>query len=234
MRRQWNWALVPAIVLVGILALTASAFAARVNQDLARGATGIVEDPLTLLLGGDGPELAMIGPFGRQAVSASSIPVPLKPRATEIAYNRAWVAEQPTATGADDWACLSEALYFEARGESVRGQFAVAEVILNRVDSSRFPDSVCGVITQGTGKKYQCQFSYKCDGYKEIIREPKAYENVKKVARAMLDTGTRPLTDGATYYHTKAVSPRWSRSFTRTATIGVHYFYRQPVRLSKS
>lgn len=146
----------------------------------------------------------------------------------EITYTKAWLDAQPAATGGDALTCLAEALYFEARGETVKGQFAVAEVILNRVDSTLYPGSVCAVINQGTGKRYQCQFTYTCDGHAEVIREERAYERVAKVARAMLDGAPRTLTDGATHYHTTAVNPRWARVFPRTARIGVHLFYRHP------
>jgi spore germination cell wall hydrolase CwlJ-like protein len=135
----------------------------------------------------------------------------------------------PKASGGTQWRCLTEALYFEARGESTQGQFAVAEVILNRTDSSRFPDSVCSVISQGAGKKrYACQFSYKCDGRREVFKEPAAYERVAKVARLMLDGRPRTLTKGATFYHTSRVRPKWTRKLQRTTRIGVHYFYRYP------
>lgn len=149
-----------------------------------------------------------------------------------IAYNREWIDAQPVVKGGDQWACLAEALYFEARGESVKGQFAVAEVILNRVDSPQFPDSVCAVINQGTGRKYACQFTYTCDGHKEIINEPRAFQRVGKVAKLMVNGAPRQLTDGATYYHTRAVSPRWSRKFDRTTSIGEHHFYRPQTRVS--
>ena len=155
-------------------------------------------------------------------------------RGKPVNYSKSWLAAQPKTSGGPQWACLAEALYFEARGESIKGQFAVAEVILNRVDSRHFPNSVCGVIKQGTGKKYACQFTYTCDGHKEVINEPAAYTRVGKVAKVMLEGGARGLTKGATYYHTKAVSPSWSRKFHRTATIGVHHFYRRNVRLSKN
>lgn len=148
-------------------------------------------------------------------------------RAPQIEYSRAWLASQPRASGGDDWACLTEALYFEARGETIKGQFAVAEVILNRVDSPRFPNTVCSVVNQGTGRKFACQFTYTCDGRAEHFNNPKAYEDVGKVARAALEGAPRRLTSGATYYHTTAVSPRWSRKFRRTARIGVHLFYRR-------
>ncbi|PTQ72607.1 cell wall hydrolase [Celeribacter persicus] len=148
------------------------------------------------------------------------------PKALE--YTKAFLDSRPTANGGTEWQCLSEALYFEARGESVKGQFAVAEVILNRVSSPAFPNTVCGVVHQGTGKKYQCQFTYTCDGYSDVVREKAAYEQVAKVARLMLDGAPRSLTQGATHYHTRAVSPRWARTFAKTAQIGVHMFYRMP------
>ena len=140
--------------------------------------------------------------------------------------DRRVIDARPRATGGAQWQCLTEALYFEARGESIRGQIAVAEVILNRVASKRFPNTVCGVVHQGTGKKYQCQFTYTCDGIPERVNEPKAYERVGKVARMMLDGAPRNLSGGATYYHTTAVRPRWARKFRKTARLGVHLFYR--------
>jgi spore germination cell wall hydrolase CwlJ-like protein len=146
----------------------------------------------------------------------------------EVRYERDFLRSLPKAKGGAEWSCLTEALYFEARGETVRGIFAVAEVILNRVESSRYPDTVCGVVNQGTGKLFQCQFTYTCDGLKETIGEPAAYDMVGKVARLMLDGKPRRLTGGATHYHTRSVSPRWSNAFPRTTTIGYHHFYRMP------
>lgn len=151
-----------------------------------------------------------------------------------LEFSKSWVDQQPLPQGGDEWRCLAEALYFEARGETVKGQFAVAEVILNRVQSGRFPSSACGVIHQGTGKKYQCQFTYTCDGYKEIISEPRAFERVSKVARAALDGAAPDLTEGATHYHTTAVKPRWSKVYTKTASIGVHVFYRHTWRTASN
>ncbi len=152
----------------------------------------------------------------------------------EVTYSKRWLDHLPQASCGEDWKCLSEALYFEARGESVRGQFAVAEVILNRVESGRFPNTVCGVIRQGTGKKYQCQFTYTCDGRKEVIREKKAYERVAKVARLALRGAGQPLTAGATHYHTKSVRPSWARVYKETARIGTHIFYRHNYRTASN
>ena len=151
-----------------------------------------------------------------------------------VKFSRNWIDSQPKATGGAQWRCLAEALYFEARGETVKGQFAVAEVIMNRVKSGRFPGSLCGVINQGTGKKYQCQFTYTCDGYAEVIAEPRAFARVGKIARFVMDGNVPALTDGATHYHTTAVRPRWSKVYTRTAKIGVHLFYRHTWRTASN
>jgi spore germination cell wall hydrolase CwlJ-like protein len=137
-------------------------------------------------------------------------------------------------SGGAAWECLTEALYFEARGESDRGVRAVAEVILNRVDSPNFPNSVCGVVHQGTGQRYQCQFTYTCDGNSDAIRERGAYARVGAIAAEMLGGAPRSLTDGATHYHTRAVSPSWARRFPQTAAIGAHLFYRQPTRIASN
>jgi len=148
--------------------------------------------------------------------------------ATDVTYSRAFIDKLPKANGGKSLNCLAEALYFEARGETIKGQFAVAEVILNRVANPRYPDTVCGVINQGTGRKYQCQFTYTCDGRKEVITEQTTYERLRKIAKLSLSDKPRHLTKGATHYHTTAVNPRWARVYPRTTKIGVHVFYRQP------
>lgn len=184
--------------------------------------------PLTALLDQERSGLKNVDADAIERLLASFKPK-LKPQPpVAVDYSDAFLSQRPKATGGEQWQCLSEALYFEARGESVKGQFAVAEVILNRVSSPAFPNTVCGVIHQGTGKKYQCQFTYTCDGRAEVISEPAAWDRVSKVARLMLDGAPRPLTEGATFYHTRAVTPSWARKFARTAQIGVHYFYRKP------
>jgi hypothetical protein len=151
-----------------------------------------------------------------------------------LTYSREWIDAQKTVKGGPEWRCLAEALYFEARGESVKGQFAVAEVILNRVEHSQFPDTVCGVIHQGTGRKYGCQFTYTCDGHAEVIAEPRAFARVGKIAQMAIKGDTGSLTKGATHYHTRAVNPRWARVYPRVATIGVHHFYKRPTRVSSN
>jgi len=144
----------------------------------------------------------------------------------ELRYDTAWINAQPPATGGPEFQCLAEALYFEARGETVKGQVAVAEVILNRRDSGRFPRTVCGVVRQGTGRTHQCQFSYACDGRPETIHETAAYARAAKIARLMLAGAPRMLTRGALYYHNGSVRPSWTRRFAETVRIGTHRFYR--------
>lgn len=132
--------------------------------------------------------------------------------------------------GDAEWECLADALYFEARGESIQGIFAVGEVILNRVDSGDYPNTICGVVFQGTGKKFACQFTWTCDNNSDSIGNQTAFARVGKAAKLLIDGLPRRLTSGATHYHTKAVRPSWSNRFPRTASIGAHYFYKQPTR----
>jgi spore germination cell wall hydrolase CwlJ-like protein len=138
----------------------------------------------------------------------------------------AWLMAQPAPEGDAEWQCLTEAIYFEARGEGLEGQVAVAEVILNRVDSPLYPRSICGVVKQRGGGG--CQFSYVCDGRTDRMREAAAADLAGRIARAMLDGAPRLLTEGATHFHTRAVRPGWSKRFALTATIGAHKFYRHP------
>lgn len=140
----------------------------------------------------------------------------------------------PEAQGGNQWQCLSEALYFEARGEDIWGQMAVAEVILNRADSSRFPDSVCGVVSQGSTRRHACQFSYNCDGKTESIGDNRAYGRVGKLALMMIEGRARVLTGGAVFYHADTVSPSWASAMEQTTIIGDHIFYRHPVQLTSN
>ncbi len=220
--RPMRWA-----TLCVAVALGANTAAADVVMSHSNSATIALDDKLTELLGTERQALTAV----RAGRLDELIATPERKSGAvhpDVRYTHDFLRTLPSASGGDDWACLSEALYFEARGETVKGIFAVAEVILNRVDSRRYPNSVCGVINQGTGKRYQCQFTYTCDGRKEVIHEPRAYEMVGKIARLMLDGKQRTLTAGATHYHTKSVRPRWSQSYPRTTTIGYHHFYRQP------
>ena len=133
----------------------------------------------------------------------------------------------PRPRGNAQWRCMAEAIYFEARGESIEGQYAVAEVILNRVDSANYPDSVCGVVNQGTGRRYACQFTYTCDGLPDVVTDQRAWHRAGHIASIMLEGAPRSLTAGATHYHADYVHPHWARVYPQTARYGSHIFYRQ-------
>ena len=134
------------------------------------------------------------------------------------------------ADAAAELACLTEAVYFEARGESINGQIAVAEVILNRAESPIFPNTVCGVIKQGAERLNSCQFSYKCDGEPEYMTERKAMKRAADVAIMMMKGERRALSGYATHYHADYVDPYWAPTLKKTATVGTHIFYRRHLR----
>ena len=121
--------------------------------------------------------------------------------------------------------CLTQAVYFESRGEPVSGQYAVAEVVMNRVASSRFPNNVCAVTKQDLGpKSYDCQFSYECDGIPETMHDKVARAQAERIAREVVEGGSN-LTDGALYFHA-GKKPSWAYRFTQTFKVGRHRFYR--------
>lgn len=128
--------------------------------------------------------------------------------------------------------CLAEAIYFEARGESLEGQAAVAEVVLNRVESRHWPNTVCGVVDQGKERATGCQFSYTCDGIPDrIASRSAAWRQAEKLAAFMMRGGPRRITGRATHYHADYVAPSWAKTMEKTAVVGRHIFYRRLLRL---
>ena len=189
--------------------------------------TAAVGMNLTALLGQEKAALGAVSGARLEAIVTPPV-AKAKTKGGQIAFDTVWLASQPAAKGGAEFECLATALYFEARGEGIKGQAAVAEVILNRVESPQFPRTICGVVNQSNGRG--CQFSYTCDGYADRIREQGAWSVARKVARAMIDGAPRQLTDGATYFHTPSVRPSWARRFELTAKIGRHIFYRAPIQ----
>lgn len=127
--------------------------------------------------------------------------------------------------------CLAQAIYHEARGESEEGQWAVANVIINRAMSKKFPSTLCGVVFQNADQGYhRCQFTFACDGRSDMGTEKAAWTRATKmaaVAYSEFRQGDRPgvIPNSALYYHTVSVNPGWSDKFKRVATIGAHEFY---------
>jgi spore germination cell wall hydrolase CwlJ-like protein len=122
-------------------------------------------------------------------------------------------------SGKRDLDCLTSAVYYEARGEGVRGQEAVAQVILNRVRHPAFPKSVCAVVYQG------CQFSFTCNGAMRRGHEGAAWSEARKIAARALGGFVLAGVGNATHFHTTGVSPAWG-GMVRVARIGAHVFYR--------
>lgn len=123
--------------------------------------------------------------------------------------------------------CLAEAVYFESRGEAVRGQIAVAQVVMNRVFSGKYPDTVCGVVYQNKYRHLACQFTFACDNIPDVIREPEMWERARKISKAMLDGQIwLPEVGKSTHYHAYWVRPSWVAEMKKMYKFGVHTFYR--------
>jgi len=122
--------------------------------------------------------------------------------------------------------CLTQAVYFEARGETPRGQAAVAQVVLNRVKHPAFPKTVCAVVFQGAAHHRGCQFSFACDGSMRRGLEHGAWERARKVASRALSGVALADVGSATHFHTTAVSPGWGPRMLRVSQVGLHVFYR--------
>ncbi|CAM5444277.1 Germination-specific amidase OS=Afipia felis OX=1035 GN=sleB PE=4 SV=1 [Afipia felis] len=123
--------------------------------------------------------------------------------------------------------CLAEAVYFEARGEAVRGQIAVAQVVMNRVFSGFYPTTICGVVYQNKHRHLACQFTFACDNVRDVIKEPEMWERAKRISKATLDGKLwLPEVGKSTHYHAYWVRPSWVHEMKKMYRFGVHTFYR--------
>jgi hypothetical protein len=123
--------------------------------------------------------------------------------------------------------CLADAVYFESRGEALKGQEAVAQVVMNRVFSGKYPDNVCGVVYQNSHRYLACQFTFACEGKKLKIDEPDMWEQAKRIARDTLDGKIWvPEVGKSTHYHAYWVRPSWVNEMRKLYRYGVHTFYR--------
>lgn len=121
--------------------------------------------------------------------------------------------------------CLAAAIYYEARSESLQGQRAVAQVVLNRARDPLYPSSVCGVVFQGSERVTGCQFSFTCDGSMAIPPRQPLWERSRQIARAALAGYVETSVGLATHYHTRWVVPVWRTDLVKLRTIGAHIFY---------
>lgn len=155
----------------------------------------------------------------------------VKPRQTATAaYWSSDDVELPARGLTKEENCLATAIYFEARGEPLKGQKAVAEVVMTRAGSGLYPSSICGVVYQNSNRHLACQFTFTCDGIKDRTRDQEAWTLARRIAVAAMTKAKnkRPLTKWATHYHASYVRPRWASKLVHTATIGTHVFYREP------
>lgn len=144
--------------------------------------------------------------------------------------NPHWWAQKPLPLSvgqAKEQRCMADAIYFEARGESEKGQVAVAQVVLNRVKNPSYPNTICGVVYQNKHKRNRCQFSFACDGIKDRINQPKSWKTAQRLAKEV--TGGQQylkMVDASTHYHATYVNPRWAKSMNKLGQVGLHIFYK--------
>ena len=134
--------------------------------------------------------------------------------------------------------CMALNVYYEARSSNLADQYAVADVVLNRVEDTRYPNTICEVVKEGyknadgSMKRNKCQFSWYCDGKSDTPRDQDSWGRAQSVAWDIVKWNNyRGITEGATHYHTTYVNPRWNKSrkgwsITRVGRIGAHIFYR--------
>jgi len=191
----------------------------------------------------------MLPQFAKQAepAAAAALPKPLPSDIRDLAPEAALAvnAQIPLAGGPNPAAtpfafkgskeararaleCLTSAIYYEAGQESADGQRAVAQVVLNRVRHPAFPNSVCGVVYEGSTRPTGCQFTFTCDGSMAYRPVPALWNRARKVADEMLAGGVYAAVGYATHYHANYVVPYWASSLTKTKVEGAHLFYRWP------
>lgn len=234
---------------LGGAAAKASTIQAQAERIDGAGAAGFTEEAMAAAAGGlDGSALTIARRHDPYTVAGPS----QRDRQTELLTARleqlrggsggridglrqvnlgAPVAAQPFRLGgaleaSRDLDCLTQAVYYEARGEGRDGMRAVAQVVLNRVRHPAFPKSVCGVVFQGAGRRTGCQFSFTCDGSMRGRVNRAAWDRARTVASAALSGSVFGNVGNATHFHTTGVSPQWRNSLIRVSQVGDHLFYR--------
>ncbi|WP_305761467.1 cell wall hydrolase [Phenylobacterium sp.] len=179
-------------------------------------------DPFTMT---DATEDRQSADLAARLDAAPAAPQPIKLRAA-FARPAAPFQMSGALNSARELECLTQAVYFEARGETPAGQQAVAQVVLNRVRHPAFPKSVCSVVYQGAARSRGCQFSFACDGSMRRGREAGAWNRAQRVATKALSGFVMASVGDATHFHTTNVAPNWGPRMLRTAQVGLHVFYR--------
>ena len=173
----------------------------------------------------DAPEMALALP----TVDPTEKPAAPSELGRVLDHGPAARAFLSTASGMDKaraQRCMAQAIYYEAASESEAGQKAVAQVVLNRVAHAAWPNSVCGVVFEGSTRRTGCQFSFTCDG--SMARKPgrAAWDRAQRIAARALSGEVYEPVGLATHYHTNWVNPYWAKTLDHIGTIGAHRFYR--------
>ena len=191
------------------------------------------EAPVVLALRASGdPDIkqSALGPPDQDGEGKAGETIASKGEVTGVDQRPRSPAERLALTGAalaKAEKCLANAIYFEARGEPVRGQIAVAQVIMNRVFSPFYPNDVCGVVYQNSHRHLACQFTFACDGIPDVVTEPDAWVRAQRIARDMIDGKLwMPEVAKSTHYHAYWVHPSWVAEMKKMYKLGVHTFYR--------
>jgi len=133
-----------------------------------------------------------------------------------------------------DLVCMALNDYWEARGETMAGRLAVAQVVLNRVEDRRFPSNICDVVKHSRSwRLHRCQFSWYCDARSDVPRNSGAWQRSLSLATAILQQGfvRQDETQGALWYHADYVSPGWATRLSVSKRVGSHIFYNdQPLQ----
>lgn len=195
----------------------------RAEPAVAVVPVSIMPAPLPVNLTPEQPVQAIMNP---SSLAVHTAPVDLSPLLNRVVLERLLTEQR----------CLAEAMYYEARGEGLDGEKAIAEVVFNRMRSARYPHSICGVVYQRAAARHGCQFSFTCDGEMDTPKSGGAWARAKRLAVKIM-TGLIQLgdvTENAIAFHATAVQPGWGEHLVRTIQIGNHVFYRAATRTRSS
>jgi spore germination cell wall hydrolase CwlJ-like protein len=216
----WAYAFAGAIVALAVFALPFQ----RVTWDGGPGQVPINRGPGSAP---PRPEPQLVRMLTREQAIATNEARPISPGnlQTALAFRLGDKLAPPTANqAAVD--CLTAAVYYEAAGEPEKGQKAVAQVVLNRVRHPAFPQTVCGVVYQGSDRASGCQFTFTCNG--SLARQPSrgGWERARRIAEGALAGQVEASVGMATHYHANWVVPYWAPNLDKIAVVGSHIFYR--------
>ncbi|HEY3949307.1 cell wall hydrolase [Phenylobacterium sp.] len=172
---------------------------------------------------GQPPDLGFDTKTGEGAVALNNLRpfagLPIRPM-------RPFVLEASADDSARALHCMTQAIYYEAAREPVRGQQAVAQVVLNRLRHPAYPKSICGVVYQGSALSTGCQFTFTCDGALRWTPQPALWRQAEQVAKKALAGFVDKDVGSATHYHAAYVVPYWAPTLVKMTQVGQHIFYR--------